>query len=194
MTLYLTHLISTFFTTKSAIARANIVWLTSHYSLRRLEDSDLTSLPREVVDCVASYAPNILRELVRQFSDEDNAVKLQALRLGLIMALTGSQTEKRLFLHLSELARYDLNYDVRDCARWIRGLAANKGVTKDTDENTDGNENTNTNGQIDQLMHPVSFHWYRYIGSFTSSVKDTTATSTANETGKLYTKISIIDY
>ncbi|KAI8049693.1 adaptin N terminal region-domain-containing protein [Syncephalis plumigaleata] len=176
MSLYLTHLISIFFTTKSAIARTNIVWLASHYSLRRLENTDLTPLPREVVDCVASYTPNILRELVRQFPDEDNSVKLQALRLGLIMALTGGQTEKRLFLHLSELARYDLNYDVRDCARWIRGFAVNNGISKDADDND--NENTDTTKQLDQLTHPASSHWYRYIGSFTLDTKDITATTT----------------
>ncbi|RKP22533.1 adaptin N terminal region-domain-containing protein [Syncephalis pseudoplumigaleata] len=183
MKLYLTYIIGIFFTTPSAAARANIVWLASHYMLRRLDhDVPMPSLPQGAVDCVVSYAPNILRELVRRFPDEDGAVKVQALRLGLISALTGTQVERALFLHLIELARYDLSYDIRDCARWIRGLAANRGIAKDADgsKEHDG-EGDDADGQMKKLSHPVSFHWYRYIGSFTATAKKAAVPATGAE-------------
>ncbi|KAI9595930.1 adaptin N terminal region-domain-containing protein [Syncephalis fuscata] len=172
---YIIYLIGIFFDTQSSVARANIVWLISHYCLRQLATNDLTPLPLEVANEVVSYAPNILRELTRKFIDEDTLVKLQALRLGLVMALTGEATEKGLFLHLLELARYDLNYDVRDCARWIRGIATNQGITKDGHDDTKKKDDAASEQRIDELVHPISFHWYRYIGSFTSDTEKKTA-------------------
>lgn len=49
-------------------------------------------------------------------------VKLQILNLGAKLLLTNPAQTKELFKYVLELAKYDLNYDVRDKARVMRGI------------------------------------------------------------------------
>ncbi|RKP04802.1 Clathrin/coatomer adaptor, adaptin-like protein, partial [Thamnocephalis sphaerospora] len=122
------QLIATLPQIRSANARASIVWLVTHYSV----PADSSRPASATTAYVSSYAPDVLRQMANTFADEADQVKLQALRLGLVLALTRSSELVicRLFLYLLDLARYDRSYDVRDCARWIRALAATHGITK----------------------------------------------------------------
>jgi AP-3 complex subunit beta len=49
-------------------------------------------------------------------------VKLQTLNLGVKLFLTNPAQAKEIFKHVLELAKYDLNYDIRDKARLMRSI------------------------------------------------------------------------
>lgn len=84
-------------------ARASIVWVLGEYHQH-----------------VPLIAPDVLRVLAKSFTDEDELVKLQTLNLGTKLFLTNPAQTKEIFKHVLEMAKYDLNYDIRDKARLMR--------------------------------------------------------------------------
>ncbi|CAG8433270.1 4151_t:CDS:10 [Diversispora eburnea] len=89
------------------MARASIFWLVGQYS-QNLE----------------KVAPDVLRKAVKTFTTEADVTKLQIINLGakLISLHPTDNTLNLLFQYMLDLARYDLNYDIRDRARFFRGL------------------------------------------------------------------------
>ncbi|KAF9581376.1 AP-3 complex subunit beta-2 [Lunasporangiospora selenospora] len=95
------------------LARANIFWLVGQYCHQ---------LPM--------IAPDVLRTAAKSFCSESDIGKLQILTLGgKLVAQDGvdsvgtvSKTINLLFQYVLNVARYDLNYDVRDRARFLRAL------------------------------------------------------------------------
>ncbi|CAG8465568.1 878_t:CDS:10 [Cetraspora pellucida] len=89
------------------MARASIFWLVGQYS-QNLE----------------KVAPDILRKAAKTFTAEADVVKLQIINLGakLLSLHSTDHTLNLLFQYVLNLARYDLNYDIRDRARLLRGL------------------------------------------------------------------------
>lgn len=94
-------------TLKVPMARANILWLVGQYA---------ETLPK--------VGPDVLRQAVKNFVNEDNITKLQILTLSakLICLNPSSPVLNSLNQYLLNLARYDIDYDVRDRARFIRAL------------------------------------------------------------------------
>jgi len=90
------------------VARASIVWMTGEY-----------------YDLVSDIAADSLRILAKNFSDEHDLVKLQALSLGTKLYLKEGESVNMLFQYVLNLARFDLNYDIRDRARLIRTILFN---------------------------------------------------------------------
>ena len=83
----------------AAAARANALWLITQYG-------------------DATIMPDALRIATRSFVDETPAVKLQTLNL----AAKLHAVQPQLYQHIMLLARYDLDFDVRDRARFLAGL------------------------------------------------------------------------
>lgn len=90
------------------IARASIVWMTGEY-----------------YEIVPEIGPDTLRILAKSFADESDIVKLQALTLGAKLYLKEGDSVDMLFQYVLNLARFDLNYDIRDRARLIRTILFN---------------------------------------------------------------------
>lgn len=94
-------------TLKVPMARANILWLVGQYA-----------------EILPKVGPDVLRQAVKNFVVEDNITKLQILTLSakLICLNATHPILNSLNQYLLNLARYDTDYDVRDRARFLRGL------------------------------------------------------------------------
>ena len=90
-------------------ARASILWLMGEYSSH-----------------VPKIAPDVLRQMAISFPDEKDIVKLQILNLAAKLFITNHKQTKLLTTYVLNLGRYDLNYDIRDRSRFIRGLLLTK--------------------------------------------------------------------
>ncbi|ORZ09403.1 adaptin N terminal region-domain-containing protein [Lobosporangium transversale] len=91
-----------------SLARANIFWLVGQHC---------EQLP--------TIAPDVLRKAAKSFCSENETSKLQILTLGgklVAQEGTSSKTINLLFQYVLNMARYDLDYIVRDRARFLRGL------------------------------------------------------------------------
>eukprot|EP01135_Chromosphaera_perkinsii_P002899 Nk52_evm10s230 gene=Nk52_evmTU10s230 len=89
----------------SAVARANILWMFGEYA-----------------ESVPEMAPDILRKSLQRFATEDPAVKLQILNLGAKLFLLNREQCELMFEYALNLARYDMTYDIRDRARFLRAM------------------------------------------------------------------------
>ncbi|KAI7905881.1 adaptin N terminal region-domain-containing protein [Cokeromyces recurvatus] len=94
-------------TLKAPMARANILWLVGQYA---------EILPR--------VGPDVLRQAIKNFMNENHITKLQILTLSakLICLNPTHLTLANLNQYVLNLARYDTDYDVRDRARFLRAL------------------------------------------------------------------------
>ncbi|KAK3841406.1 MAG: adaptin N terminal region-domain-containing protein [Linnemannia gamsii] len=118
-----------------SLARANIFWLVGQYSSQ-----------------LQTVAPDVLRKAAKSFASESETSKLQILTLGgKLVALEGTATKtvNLLFQYVLNMARYDLDYGVRDRARFLRALVYGKQKVAlvTVDQDSDENENENENGQ-----------------------------------------------
>ncbi|KAG5667756.1 hypothetical protein PVAND_015726 [Polypedilum vanderplanki] len=84
-------------------ARASILWLIGEYN-----------------EHVPKIAPDVLRKMAKSFVDEENGVKLQVLNLAVKLFLNNPQQTELLCQHIFNLAKYDVNYDIRDRARFLK--------------------------------------------------------------------------
>eukprot|EP00754_Rhynchopus_humris_P009484 Rhum_TRINITY_DN14025_c2_g1::Rhum_TRINITY_DN14025_c2_g1_i1::g.67877::m.67877/K12397/AP3B; AP-3 complex subunit beta len=95
------------------VARSSIAWLAGEY----------LKLPP-----VAMVAPDVFRQLVKRFADEDLSVKQQIVVLGAKLVLHDYDDEriesrvKALFQHLMTLVKYDQSYVLRDRSRLMRSI------------------------------------------------------------------------
>ncbi|KAI8391030.1 adaptin N terminal region-domain-containing protein [Radiomyces spectabilis] len=94
-------------TIKVSTARANIISLIGHHA---------KELPK--------VGPDVLRQAVKSFTEESTTSKLQILTLSakLVCLNPSHPTLNKLNQYVLNLARYDLNYDLRDRARFLRAL------------------------------------------------------------------------
>ncbi|XP_065363905.1 AP-3 complex subunit beta-2 isoform X2 [Calliphora vicina] len=88
---------------KVPAARSSIIWLIGEYSEK-----------------VPKIAPDVLRKMAKTFVDEEDVVKLQVLNLSVKLYLTNPQQTSLLCQYVFTLARYDVNYDIRDRARFLK--------------------------------------------------------------------------
>jgi len=105
-------------------AKANLLWLIGHYC-----------------KSVLIIVPDILRTFAKTFIKEELQVKYQILNLGAKLVSVDPQPQNLLlFEYVLNLSRYDINYDIRDKARFYRALILNpirKFIPKDTKEKKD---------------------------------------------------------
>ena len=83
-------------------ARASTVWCVGEYA-----------------EALPELAPETLRTLLAGFADEASPVKLQVLTLAAKCARHGLPRAHLMFKYALDLARYDLDCDVRGRARWL---------------------------------------------------------------------------
>ncbi|KIP11063.1 hypothetical protein PHLGIDRAFT_125175 [Phlebiopsis gigantea 11061_1 CR5-6] len=101
-------------------ARACILWLVGQYAASDVSQNGAQVGPEGVVP----WAPDLLRKVALTFMQEEPIVRLQAVTLGAKL-LVLSPSDRTLILlnrYVLSLARYDLNFDVRDRARMIGSL------------------------------------------------------------------------
>ncbi|KAK1415557.1 hypothetical protein QVD17_31340 [Tagetes erecta] len=115
---------------KVPVARALIVWLVGEYN------SLGTVIPKMV--------PIILKFLARGFPSESIETKHQILNAAVkvILHFKGEDfhTARSILSYVLELAKFDLNYDVRDRARVLRKLLSCYFISNGLEENADNNE------------------------------------------------------
>jgi len=90
-------------------AKAAIIWVVGEY-----------------LDKVGKYAPDILRQLAKDFITLDDSVKLQVLNLSAKLMIKIPEQTALISQYIFHLAKYDMNYDIRDRARLIRHLLFNQ--------------------------------------------------------------------
>ncbi|KAG1466806.1 hypothetical protein G6F56_004620 [Rhizopus delemar] len=96
-------------------ARANILWLVGQYA---------QTLPK--------VGPDVLRQAIKSFPGEENITKLQTITLSAKLICLNPEHPTLILLnqYLLGLARYDVDYDVRDRARFLRALTIAQGEEK----------------------------------------------------------------
>ncbi|KAJ8598604.1 hypothetical protein CTAYLR_001704, partial [Chrysophaeum taylorii] len=95
---------------RGPVARANVVWLVGEFR-----------------DCCDDILPDAVRLLASTFSDEAVEVKQQILNLAVKSSLDEEKCPESLLRYVLELARFDVNHDLRDRARYyaaVLGMAA----------------------------------------------------------------------
>ena len=87
------------------MAKASILWMIGEYC-----------------NFIPKIAPDILRKSAKSFPNEDDIVKLQIVNLAAKLVVTNPKQTRLLSQYVMNMARYDVNYDVRDRARFLRQL------------------------------------------------------------------------
>ncbi|EPQ54294.1 hypothetical protein GLOTRDRAFT_62844 [Gloeophyllum trabeum ATCC 11539] len=100
-------------------ARACVIWLVGQYAADDSQKGEGDGL-----EGIARWAPDVLRKAVKGFVGESPLVKLQTLTLAskLLVLCPAHATLKMLAQYVFSLARYDMNFDVRDRARMLSAL------------------------------------------------------------------------
>ena len=107
---------------KHARARACVVWLVGQYGGSDEKGPGLAG--------ITEWAPDVLRKMAKGFGQEEPLVKLQVVTLAAKLFVLNSVDARlgMLCRYVFSLARYDLNYDVRDRGRMMSGLLAGIGL------------------------------------------------------------------
>ncbi|KAF9466467.1 adaptin N terminal region-domain-containing protein [Collybia nuda] len=103
---------------RHAQARACVLWLVGQYSASEEKGAG--------PEGIAEWAPDVLRKAAKTFSQEATPVKLQIVTLAakLLVLCPTDHVLGLLSRYVFSLARYDLNYDVRDRTRMVTSLLA----------------------------------------------------------------------
>ncbi|KAJ7219906.1 adaptin N terminal region-domain-containing protein [Mycena pura] len=109
---------------RHAHARACVIWLVGQYSA----SSEVSTGPAGIVE----WAPDLLRKSAKGFAAEPSLVKLQIITLAakLLVLCPTDQTLSLIGGYVFSLAKYDLNYDVRDRARMMISLLSGIGLSE----------------------------------------------------------------
>ncbi|KAJ7722558.1 adaptin N terminal region-domain-containing protein [Mycena maculata] len=109
---------------RHAQARACALWLVGQYSA----SNDPSAGPEGIVE----WAPDVLRKSAKGFSAEPPMVKLQIISLAakLLVLCPTDHTLSLISGYVFSLAKYDLNYDVRDRARMMTSLLSGLGLSE----------------------------------------------------------------
>jgi AP-3 complex subunit beta len=96
-------------------ARASVIWLIGEFQ-----------------EHVSSYAPDVLRLLAKGFKEEDVEVKLQIMNMAakLNLAYPSDGKIEQLLKYILDMAKYDVNYDLRDRARLMVTASAKSSVLR----------------------------------------------------------------
>ncbi|CAD6190892.1 unnamed protein product [Caenorhabditis auriculariae] len=93
---------------EAAQARACVIWLVATH-----------------VESVIDMAPDLLRQIAKNFSNEHEMVKVEALKLAVKLWMVRRDECEKIVQYVLQLARFDLSYDVRDRCRFLRNLLFN---------------------------------------------------------------------
>ncbi|EGN98995.1 hypothetical protein SERLA73DRAFT_168569 [Serpula lacrymans var. lacrymans S7.3] len=111
-------------------AKACVIWLVGQYCV--------TQESGTFFEGIADWAPDVLRKSARSFSSESNIVKLQILTLSakLLVMCPTDRTLGLLCHYVFSVARFDIDYDVRDRTRMLASLLAGLSPSISGDEDT----------------------------------------------------------
>ncbi|CAH8623291.1 unnamed protein product [Schistosoma bovis] len=111
----ITHIAQLADTMTIPTALASILWLLGEFSHR-----------------VPKIAPDILRKMAKSFTQQETIVKFQIINLAAKLCIVNPRQTLILTQYIFNLAKYDTNYDIRDKARFLRGLLFPQIVTNPT--------------------------------------------------------------
>ncbi|KAI0346195.1 hypothetical protein BDW22DRAFT_1323138 [Trametopsis cervina] len=113
---------------RNAKARACIIWLVGQYAATET-NTPTSGISQAGPEGIAPWAPDVLRKTAKSFMQEESIVKLQIVTLAakLLVLCPSDRTLGLLTRYVMSLARYDLNFDVRDRGRMLGSLL--NGVT-----------------------------------------------------------------
>lgn len=127
---------------KHSQARACVVWLVGQYAGDGASAVSASMAYPSAPQGIAEWAPDVLRKLAKSFGEEDVLVKLQVITLAAKLFVLSSSDDARMKMlarYVFSLARYDVNYDVRDRGRMIWALLGGVGlVDEDVGESRGG--------------------------------------------------------
>jgi AP-3 complex subunit beta len=120
---------------RHAQARACVLWLVGQYAA----SNEPSAGPEGVVE----WAPDVLRKSAKGFPAEPPVVKLQIITLAakLLVLCPSDRTLSLISGYVFSLAKYDLNYDVRDRARLMMGLLSGLGLSEAVAAKDPGQDN-----------------------------------------------------
>jgi AP-3 complex subunit beta len=100
-----------------------VLWLVGQYSA--------STEPGAGPEGIVEWAPDVLRKTAKGFAAEPPMVKLQIITLAakLLVLCPTDRTLALISGYVFSLAKYDLNYDVRDRARMITSLLSGLGLS-----------------------------------------------------------------
>ena len=131
------HLAKLVETIQVPMAKASILWLIGEYC-----------------EQVPTIAPDVLRVAVKTFPKEDNIVKLQILNLAAKLLTVNPQQTSLLAVYAFNLAKYDVNYDIRDRSRFLKALVM-PGHIGSGDDGSDARTFSNMAHQILMATKPA---------------------------------------
>ncbi|KAI0714423.1 adaptin N terminal region-domain-containing protein [Cerioporus squamosus] len=107
-------------------ARACVLWLVGQYAASPETAPEMNGATHVGPEGIAPWAPDVLRKSAKSFGQETAGVKLQIITLAakLLVLSPADRTIGLLNRYVFSLARYDLNYDVRDRGRMLGALLA----------------------------------------------------------------------
>ncbi|VDP23817.1 unnamed protein product [Schistosoma margrebowiei] len=111
----ITHIAQLADTMTIPTALASILWLLGEFSHR-----------------VPKIAPDILRKMAKSFTQQETIVKFQIINLAAKLCIVNPRQTLILTQYIFNLAKYDTNYDIRDKARFLRGLLFPQIITNPT--------------------------------------------------------------
>ncbi|XP_018653568.1 adapter-related protein complex 3, beta subunit [Schistosoma mansoni] len=111
----ITHIAQLADTMTIPTALASILWLLGEFSHR-----------------VPKIAPDILRKMAKSFTQQETIVKFQIINLAAKLCIVNPRQTLVLTQYIFNLAKYDTNYDIRDKARFLRGLLFPQIITNPT--------------------------------------------------------------
>ncbi|ORX86065.1 hypothetical protein BCR32DRAFT_290291 [Anaeromyces robustus] len=118
-------------------AKANLLWLIGQYC-----------------QSIVIIVPDILRTFAKSFTKEDLQVKYQILNMGAKLVSVDPQPHNLLlFEYVLKLARYDINYDLRDKARFYKALILDqirKFIPKQQQQQEKKENNNNTESKKEE--------------------------------------------
>ncbi|TFK82840.1 hypothetical protein K466DRAFT_603355 [Polyporus arcularius HHB13444] len=107
-------------------ARACVLWLVGQYAASPETAPEMNGASHVGPEGITPWAPDVLRKAAKSFGEETATVKLQIITLAakLLVLSPADRTIGLLNRYVFSLARYDLNYDVRDRGRMLGALLA----------------------------------------------------------------------
>ncbi|CAH8866815.1 unnamed protein product [Trichobilharzia szidati] len=127
----ITHIAQLADTMTIPTALASILWLLGEFSHR-----------------VPKIAPDILRKMAKSFSQQEAVVKFQIINLAAKLCIVNPRQTHILAQYVFNLAKYDTNYDIRDKARFLRGLLFPQIITNPNVNGDDASVNSNQKSSV----------------------------------------------
>jgi hypothetical protein len=117
------------------MAKASVLWLVGEYCslVPKIAPDVLRKAAKSFVEEVRPHPLNCDHThylVTPSFASQEDIVKLQTVNLAAKLCIANAKQSKILCQYVLSLAKYDLNYDIRDRARFLQRLVLPSDVSK----------------------------------------------------------------